>query len=68
MRCMPILVIAAFLPPPFRLGLPASLPDFLLFLLSMLLGFSVVVAFAMLIYALCFLPSPPWASGSWPCR
>ena len=59
MRCMPILVIAAFLPPPFRLGLPASLPDFLLFLLSMLLGFSVVVAFAMLIYALCFFTISP---------
>lgn len=59
LRCMPILVIAAFLPPPFRLGLPASLPDFLLFLLSMLLGFSVVVAFAMLIYALCFFTISP---------
>lgn len=59
LRCMPILVIAALLPPPFRLGLPASLPDFLLFLLSMLLGFSVVVTFAMLIYALCFFTISP---------
>lgn len=50
LRCMPILVVAAFLPVPYKLLLPVSFPSFLVFLFSMLLGFCMVVAFGMLIY------------------
>ena len=53
LRCMPILVVAAFLPVPYKLLLPVSFPSFLVFLFSMLLGFCMVVAFGMLI-PLCF--------------
>ncbi|HHY81966.1 MAG TPA: ABC transporter permease [Clostridiales bacterium] len=50
LRCMPILVIAAFLPEPFNVSLPASFLSGLLFLISMIMGFLVLVAFSMLIY------------------
>lgn len=50
LRCIPVLLLAAFLPEPFKLILPAGLLTILLFLLSMALGTLVVVAFGMLVY------------------
>lgn len=52
LRCMPILLVATFLPKPFNLALPISITNFAVFLLSLTLGFFVVVAFSMLIYIL----------------
>ncbi len=59
LRCFPILMIAAFLPKPYGLCKPASLPHFGLFLLTLLLGLAVTVALCMLIYALTFFTVSP---------
>lgn len=59
LRCMPILIIAVFLPKPFNISLPISAFNFLIFLFSMGLGFFVVVAFCMLIYILTFFTLSP---------
>lgn len=59
LRCMPILVIALFLPAPYRLSLPASWGAFGLFVLSMLLAFLNVVAFSMLVYISTFHTMDP---------
>lgn len=59
LRCMPIIVVAAFLPKPFGMSLPASFATFLLFLVSMLLGFLTIVSFNMLIYISAFYTISP---------
>ena len=59
LRCIPILLVAAFLPSPYGLGLPASGLGALLFLLSAVLGFLVLVAFSMLIYIAAFYTISP---------
>lgn len=50
LRCWLILLIAFLLPQPYRMQLPPDLMHFVLFVVSMLLGLSVVVAFSMLMY------------------
>lgn len=50
LRCMPVLIVAFILPEPYRLILPQSLWQFGLFILSMALGFCVIVAFCMIVY------------------
>lgn len=59
LRCFPILIVAAFLPAPYGLCKPASLMHFLLFVLTLLLGLAVTVAFCMLVYALTFFTISP---------
>lgn len=59
LRCFPILIVAAFLPKPYGISAPASLMHFGLFLLALVLGVGVVVAFCMLIYALTFFTISP---------
>lgn len=59
LRCMPILVFAAFLPEPYGIRLPASLSAGFWFLLTAVLGFLVVVAFCMLIYITTFFTYSP---------
>ncbi len=59
LRCMPILLIAAFLPEPYGMSLPAGIPAFLFFLLTMALGLFTVVAFCMLIYIVTFYTLSP---------
>jgi ABC-2 type transport system permease protein len=54
LRCAPILIITFFLPEPIRLSLPFSLVHAFGFLLALILGLGVVVAFGMLIYTLTF--------------
>jgi ABC-2 type transport system permease protein len=54
LRCMPILILAAFLPNPYGITLPSSIGTFLWFLLTMILGTLVVVAFCMLVYIVTF--------------
>jgi len=50
LRALPILLVAAILPTAHRLTLPADFRILLPFLLSMALGFGVVIVFSMLVY------------------
>lgn len=59
LRCMPILLVAGFLPAPYGMMLPESLPAFMLFLLTMLTGTGVTVAFCMLVYMISFFTISP---------
>lgn len=59
LRCFPILILAAFLPAPYGLSLPASPTAFLLSMVTMLLGLGVTVAFCMLVYGLTFFTISP---------
>jgi len=59
LRSMPILIVAVFLPKPFNISPPASVLSGLLFLISMILGFLVLIAFSMLIYISTFYTMSP---------
>lgn len=59
LRCFPILLVAVVLPEPFRLQPPASLFYGVFFLITLVLGLSVTVAFCMLIYLLTFFTISP---------
>lgn len=59
LRCFPILIFAAFLPKPYGLSLPKDMGSSIWFLITMLLGFLVVVAFCMLIYIITFFTISP---------
>lgn len=59
LRSFPILVVVAFLPVPFGMTLPVSAQAGLLFIVSILLGFLVLVAFTMLIYISSFYTISP---------
>lgn len=50
LRCAPILVIASLLPAPYCLTLPPDITTALLFFLSMVLAWLLVVAFGMIVY------------------
>jgi ABC-2 type transport system permease protein len=54
LRCLPILIVAAFLPEPYNISLPASPEAGLMFLLSMILGTLVSVSINMLVYISAF--------------
>lgn len=55
LRCSPILLVAFFLPEPYRLSLPPSVTTFFLFLVTLLLGLLVIVSISMLIYISVFV-------------
>ena len=59
LRCMPILIAAAFVPRPYGLSLPASPMHFFLFLITLCTGLAVTVSFSMLIYMLTFFTISP---------
>lgn len=59
LRCAPILIVAVFLPRPYRLEMPVDFWHFLLFVLTMALGMAVTVSFGMLIYVLTFFTISP---------
>ena len=59
LRCVPILLIAVFLPSPYRVTLPAGVAAGLLFPVSLLLGYLVLIAFSMLIYISAFYTLSP---------
>ncbi|MBQ7337263.1 MAG: ABC transporter permease [Clostridia bacterium] len=59
LRCLPILLIAAVLPSPFGIRLPATPLAAFLFLISAMLGFFVLIAFNMLIYISAFYTVSP---------
>lgn len=54
LRCVPPLIVAAFLPKPFGLMAPPSLAAFLLFLVSLCLALLVTTSFCMIVYILTF--------------
>lgn len=54
LRCFPILIVAGFLPAAYRMEAPAGAAEFFLFLLTLVVGLLVTVAFCMLIYVLAF--------------
>lgn len=59
LRCFPILIIAAFLPAPYNLSAPPEPLAFVMFLLTAMLGFFLVVAFCMLVYIATFYTLSP---------
>ena len=59
LRCAPILIIAFLVPEPYRMSLPPSLQQLLLFALSAALALGVVVAFSMLVYISLFYTLSP---------
>ena len=54
LRCIPILVFSALLPAPYGLALPADSLSFVMFLITMVLGFITMLAFQMLAYIVVF--------------
>lgn len=59
LRCGPLLIVALILPRPFRLPLPSSLQNLLLFVITLFLGLGVTVAFCMLTYIIAFFTISP---------
>ncbi len=59
LRCIPILAVAVFFPEPYGLAAPAGVVQFLLFLLTVCLGFLVTVSLCMLVYVLTFFTLSP---------
>ena len=59
LRCFPILMVAAFVPAPYGIAAPASLMHFVIFLITLILGLLVTIAFCMLVYGLTFFTISP---------
>ena len=62
LRCFPILLIAFFMPEPYRLSLPPDLAAFGLFLVTLILGLLVLVSISMFIYISVFITMSPVGS------
>lgn len=60
LRSLPVLIVAVFLPEPYRLSLPQNWLWLALFLISMTLSIVVVAAFSMLIYTSTFYTISPY--------
>lgn len=54
LRCVPIFVFASILPTNYSLKAPQSFLAFVLFALTLLLGFILLISFSMIIYSLMF--------------
>lgn len=59
LRCFPVLLVASFLPQPYGIAKPADMAHFVLFLVTLILGLMVTVAFCMLVYVLTFFTVSP---------
>lgn len=59
LRCIPILLVAFFLPKPYAMTLPTDFLTFLCFAVAMLLGMTVTATACMLIYMLSFFTVSP---------
>ncbi len=59
LRCFPIFLVCSFLPKPYGIMPPAGVGALLLFLLSLTLGFCLVVAYGMLVYISTFYTISP---------
>lgn len=55
LRCFPILLVAFFLPEPYRLPFPSDLTTLLLFTITLFLGLFILVSISMLIYISTFI-------------
>ncbi|TFE31578.1 ABC transporter permease [Cohnella luojiensis] len=55
LRCLPILIVAVFLPQPYRLSVPVDMATAVLFIIALLLGLFILVAISMLIYISTFV-------------
>lgn len=62
LRCYPILIVAFFLPEPYRMTLPPDIQSFLLFLTTLTLGLLLLVAISMLLYISVFITMSPVGS------
>lgn len=58
-RCIPIMLIGFLIPNPYGLSLPASFLNLCLFVLSLILGLGVTVAFCMVVFMICFFTVSP---------
>ena len=59
LRCIPMFIITFFLPDGYRMSLPVDITRFLLFFVSLWLGFIVVVAISMPVYISAFYTLSP---------
>lgn len=59
LRCFPVLLVAACLPEPYGLNAPADFLHFVWFVIGLILGLGVAVAFSMLVYAMTFFTISP---------
>lgn len=59
LRCLPILIVAVLLPEPYGITAPASTIHFFLFVITLVLGLLVTVAFCMLVYGLTLFTISP---------
>ncbi len=59
LRCFPILFVAVFVPAPYGMAAPASMAHFVIFLITLILGLLVTIAFCMLVYGLTFFTISP---------
>lgn len=59
LRCIPILIIAFFLPAPYNFTLPSNFTNFVLFLITLILGLIIIVAVSMLYYISIFYTLNP---------
>ncbi|UVI32775.1 ABC transporter permease [Paenibacillus spongiae] len=62
LRSLPILIVAFFLPQPYRLSLPPDPSTLLLFVITLILGLFVLVSISMLIYISVFVTMSPVGS------
>lgn len=62
LRCFPVVSVAALLPEPFNISLPYTVLSGAMFLLSLFLGFLVLIAFGMLVYISAFYTVSPAGS------
>ncbi|MBW5446327.1 ABC transporter permease [Cohnella sp. CFH 77786] len=62
LRCFPIVLVAAFLPEPYRIGPPPSAASLFLFMASLFIGLLVLVAISMFIYISVFWTMSPVGS------
>lgn len=59
LRSVPILIIAFLLPDPYKFSLPSSFISAILFMISMILAFIVVVSYTMFVYIFTFYTISP---------
>lgn len=59
LRCFPVLIVAVLIPHPYGISAPASPLHFSLFVITLILGLAVTVAFCLLIYVLTFFTISP---------
>lgn len=59
LRCGPILIVAILLPYPYKISVPVNFNTLCLFVITMLLGVGVTVAFCSLVYMRCFFTISP---------